>query len=450
MATAQWIGNALARSQVVTITVSAVAVGGTLNVTINGKTVTYTCVTGDTVAIATAALLALVSNTSTAPPEMNEQTWASPTSSTITATAQQAGVPFAGMAGGLTVSATGGAGISSATTTANSSPSDAADAKNWLRSGGQVATPVNQLPQDNDDLVIADTSVPILWNLDTALNNVRLASVTRWQSFTGTIGLPEVNPNGYYEYRATYLKLRGGGVSTASSSFSSPGGGTGGSLPVVLGFGQVGTGPTRERYDFQNQTFNLQVLAAGQPQDPASVRVLGTSAANAVTALVNTSLAIAMLPGEVATIASAVVGSGGVLFLGPGVTFNTSCTVNGGQLDLNCSVPTLLILNNAFVIQGRVAPASQTYNDVTVKNQSSLVWLSGSNIAGLTLQTGSNFQKQTQSAMTITSLSIEADTCTFSDLFNAVTFTNAVPLVNALTAGPFRFSAGKKFTIANA
>ncbi len=442
MPTVQWIGNAANFSQVVTFRVTAVATNGLLTATLNGGVISYTCLSTDTVATAMTGWLALLA-ASTTPPEYQEITFASSVTATGTATAKQAGVPFAGMGGGLEFTASGGAAVTATITTPNSSESDAANPQNYSRNG------VASLPQNDDDFDIGNSAVPILWNLDTAIPAVKLASVTRRQSFTATIGLPVWNPNGYYEYRYTRFKLFGGGTSGTSSSMGQP---TQPVLPVVLGFGG-GSGPTRERYDFQTQQVNVQALASGQPQDTYAIDLIGTNSSNVISTIVGTSVGVGTLPGDTVTLASATVGTNGVISLGPDCTFSGTLTLTGGAALLNCSVPVILAQDNSQMAQGTLASALHlSYPSITLKNRSTLSWQSGSNIGTFVMQTGSSFNKSpTTQPMTITALTIDVapgTQCQFVDPYNSVSFSTPVVLNGALQSGPFFFAAGRTFTIA--
>ncbi len=235
--------NAQYTSQIEQVQVTAINVGDNLVATVNGKTVTYTVVTGDTIDTATAAWLALLSDTSSTPPEIQEATYSSPDTDLIWATATTPGTPFAGMTGGLVFSATGGCAVTQTSIAANSSPSDVGNAKNWLRAGSPG------LPQNGDDVILANSSIPFLWNMD-ALVAIQFASYVRWQSFEAAIGLPDINPAGYIEYRAKSFKFVGSGT-----------------LSMVLGQGTTdsgpASGPARERYDLGAQRVTLTVLGAG-------------------------------------------------------------------------------------------------------------------------------------------------------------------------------------------
>jgi hypothetical protein len=222
MATVFWVGNAPNISQVDTLTVSVAGVGGTITAIMGVApytvSVVYTVVTGDTTSTAATALAALLS-ASTAPPQFSDATY-SVTNNVITATAATPGTPFT-----LTASSGGGATMTRAAVTANSSQSDVNAAANWNRAGAAA------IPQAADAVIVANSTVPLLWNLD-QLAAVAFASFTRFQNFTGTIGLPENNPAGYPEYRPTYFQFIGN---------ANP-------IKVVLGIGD-GSGPTRERYN---------------------------------------------------------------------------------------------------------------------------------------------------------------------------------------------------------
>ncbi len=434
--TTYWVGNAAAISAVLQATVTGVGVGGTLTATINGKVIQYTSVTGDTAATAATAWLALL-GASTAPPEFQSLTWASGGSAIITATAKNAGQPFFGMTGGLVFTAASGCTVTTTTVNAGSSPSDVGLAQNYRRNN------IASLPQGGDDLVVADSAVPLLYNLN-ALASVALASYTRYQSFTGTVGLPQNNPNGYFEYLPTYLKLNGGAASSSSAS-PSPGGGS--VLNVLLGFGPTGSGPTRERYDFQTQQVNCTVLATGTPLDAYGVRFLGSNSANLLTVM-GPSVGVAMLPGETATLAGASVTNSGRLDLGPAVTFSGTLTVTGAVSDMNCTVPVVLGQQGAGLSQGTVAGnLTLTYPNVSVIGGSTLIWRSPSAITALVLQTGSLFDKGTdQRAITVGTLTLDWDSCVVNDPFNAVTY-GSIVTKNACNTGPFRNGAGKKLPI---
>lgn len=432
--TALWAPNQAAIKQVETYTFSAPnSVGNTYIATINGKSVTYSSVSGDTATTVATALYELLNEQDSIAAEFTEIEWANPSDGVITATAKVAGTPFANVPGtslGLVLSTGNGLsnGISTAHTTANASPSDINDAQNWLR----VTAPapgVRQLPQHGDDVVIANTSIPMLWNLD-QLASVRFNTFTRYQTFEGTIGLPDNNPGGYTEWRATYFKITG-------PAGSVPAGG----LQMVLGFDTgSGSGPTLERYDTQSQPTTLVILASGSAGDEYGVRWKGVHSANTFRLLGGVSLGIAMVPGEIATLSSCSMGDGSRLGLGAGVTWTAGSTLTmiSGSAILNSAPATLTLENGARV---EIATDSLTWATITARGGSSIIPVAGGTITNLTLETGSSLDKSSDSrALTITNSTIDGDSCIVNDPLNAITWTNATTVKQRVANGPFRFT----------
>lgn len=381
--TVVWAPNQGAVAQVETGTFTAPnSVGNTYSATINGKTVTYSSVSGDTAALAATGLYTLLNNSTI--PEFKEVTWTNPSAGVVVGTAKTAGTPFANVPGtsaGLVFSTGNGLanGIAQVHTTPNASPSDVNDPQNWLR----IAAPApgaRQLPQNGDDMVVANSNVPMLWNLD-QLAAVQLNTYTRWQSMTGAIGLPENNPNGYTEWRATYFKFVG-------PQGSVPAGG----LSMVLGYGKTGDGPSRERYDVGSQQVTLTCLAAGQAADEYGVRFLGVHTANTFTVLGGVSLGIAMLPGEIATLASGTVDGGATLGIGPGVTWTAGATLTtfGGAAVLNSAPATITGANGTSFT---FTTTGLTWATITVQGGCTLTWLCGGIITTLTMSQSCSLDK---------------------------------------------------------
>lgn len=442
MTTCYWNPNSQTIAEVVTCTVSAVPAGGggTLVASINGKSITYTTVVGDTTTSAVSAWLTLLQNAASTFLESGEITWTS-SANVLTATAAVPGTPFSGVTGnGLVFNATGGCTIVVATTQANVSPSDVANANNWIRGNN------TGLPQNGDDVALQNSSVPLLWNLD-ALAGVRFNTFKRWQSFAAAVGLPEINPLGYIEWRQTYFQFSGPIL---------------GILSMQLGLNDFGSGPVRERYNVGSQQVTLDALNSAGAADAFAIRFLGTNPQNALR-LVNTSLGVAMLPGEVAALASALVDGGGLIALGPGVTFGslpTSSSVSGassaapgsgGSVILSsgqgilCSAPAVLkaLLGSAVqILQGT------TYPSVLAQGGSTLTWSSGANIGALTLQSGSVLDKSNDvQPMQIAQVTLDADTCTIRDPNNAITFTGTISYINGVNSGPIQRGPGGKIQV---
>lgn len=431
--TVVWAPNRGNVAQVETGTFTAPnGVGNTYTATINGKSVTYTSVASDTAALAATGLYSLLIASEI--PEFAEVTWTNPSAGVVVGTANTSGVPFANVPGtsaGLVFSTGNGLanGIVQVHTVANASPSDVYDSQNWLRIT-PPAPGVRQLPQDGDDMVVANSSVPMLYNLD-QLAAVQLASYTRWQSMTGNIGLPENNPGGYTEWRATYFKFSG-------PQGSVPAGG----LTMILGYGS-GDGPQRERYDVGSQPTTLVCLAAGQAVDEYGVRFLGVHTANTFTVLGGVSLGIAMLPGEIAKLSSSTVDGGATLGVGAGVTWTAGATLTayGGSVVLN-SAPA--VLTGANGTQFTFTTSGLTWATVTVQGNCNLDWLCGGTVTTLTMSQSCVLDKSKDArTLTITNHTVDGDTCYFNDPLNAVVYTNAGTVKQSVQSGPYRFTGTK-------
>lgn len=429
--TAVWAPNQAAVAQVETVTlVGTPSVGNSFSAAINGKTITYTATGTDTLATFVTGLYSLLITSTVS--ELNEITFANPSSGSITATAKVAGTPFANVPGtsaGLVFSTGSGYGGTTTTvhTQANQSPSDVNDPQNWLRITAP-ALGVRQLPQNGDDFVINNSSVPMLWNLD-QLKAVQANTFNRWQSFTGTIGLPENNPNGYAEWRATYFWFNG-------PQGSVPAGG----LQMVLGQGSSGSGPTRERYNLQSSQVTFTVLAAGQADDEFGVRFLGVHTANTFTLLGGVSLGIAMLSGETSNLNSSTVDGSGTVGIGPGVTWTAASTLTlyGGTAILNSAPATLTITNGGNLT---VAKDLLTWTTVSLQGGSTATWLAGGTITNLTMTTNSTLDKsQDARTLTITNSTIDGDSCFVLDPLNSIVWTNATSVKQSVTSGPIQFT----------
>ena len=436
MPTTYWSPNQAAVAQVSTYTYTAPSsVGNTYIATINGKSVTYTSVSGDTATTVATAHYNLLSATSSVPAELTEIQFANPSAGVVTATAKNAGTPFAnitinGVAGQGLVMSTGNGlanGITTVHTTANKSPSDVADAQNWLRVTPPAAG-VRAIPVNGDDVIVSGSNVPLLWNLD-HLIAVQFNTYTRWQSFVGTIGLPAVNPVGYDEWRQTYFRFVGPQGSVPS-----------GGLAMVLGYdADGGSGPGRERYNVGSQPVTLTILATGSPIDDYAVRFLGVHTANTFKMHAGTSLGIAMTPGETSNLSSCTVDNS-TLGLGAGVTWTAASTLTmyGGSVFINSAPATLLLNNGAFATFGTT---DLTWTTITAQGGSSMSWPCGGTITTLTMTNSCTLDKsQDVRTLTITNATIDGDTCAFNDPLNAIVWTNPVSVKQQVSSGPFRFT----------
>lgn len=428
--TTYWAPNQAAVAQVETYTFSVPnSIGNTYSAQINGKTVTYTSISGDTAATVVLAMLALLQTSTIA--ELQELSFASPTPTTLTATAQVAGTPFANVPGttlGLIFTTGNGLvnGITTAHTQANTSPSDGNDPQNWLRVN-LVPTPPTKtraLPQNGDDVVLANSSTPMLWNLD-QLAAIQFNTYQRRLSMTGQVGLPETNTNGYTEWRAKHFKFVG-------PQGSVPAGG----LSMILGYndGSGSTGPSLERYNVGSQQATLTVLSAGQ------VDFLGVHTLNTFSALGSATLNVAANPGEVAQLTSSTIDGNATVNLGPGVTWTAASTLTmlGGSATLN-SAPATLSLSNAA--QATFATDQLTWPSITAQGGCLLTWYAGGTITNLTLSQFCILDKSNDArTLTLTNHTIDGDTCQIIDPLNSIVFTNAGTVKQQVSSGPYVFT----------
>jgi hypothetical protein len=194
MATVVFTGQQQARAQVGTLVITNANIGDSITVTINRKDIAFTPTTAVEADLA-AGLYALLA--ASAEGEFAEITWSYDSSVTITFTGPADGAP-------ITVTKTdAGASTSTLTlaATAAKSPHDFNDAENFL--GGA-------LPANGDTVVFENSDVAVKYNLSALTATTFL--VVRRKTHTGAIGLPDTNPNGYREYRATHLEFAGVGT----------------------------------------------------------------------------------------------------------------------------------------------------------------------------------------------------------------------------------------------
>lgn len=431
---AYWAPSQATIAQVETYTFTAPnAPGNTYTATENGKSVTYTSIAGDTAASVATALFQLLNQTSNIPAEMQEIQFANPSAGVMTATAREAGTPFANVLGttkGLVMSTGGGLtnGIATVHTQPNQSPSDVSDPLNWLRVM-PPGTPVNSLPQGDDLMVVANSSVPMRWNLD-QLAGVQVSGYQRQQSMTGDIGLPVINPNGYYEWRAPYLVLSGP---------------AGGALQMILGEG-AGTGKTNESYNVGNQLTELTVLGGGTVNFISEVTTSGSSFSsssgssfNTINLLGGVTLNAAMNIGEVANLGNCLVGGSATLNVGAGVEWvpGATLTVNGASASLG-SAPTTIVSAGGSIT---VVTDGLTWTSITAQLGSTLTWLSGGTIDNIVLTTNSILDKSGDARpLTIIDSTVDGNTCSINDPLNVITYTNPTTVTLQTTAGPFKFT----------
>lgn len=309
MTTQIWRGDAPAIAQVSSVTITAYDVTTTYTVTINGKSVSVLGQGGTTATTATAIQVALAASNI---PEFLEITW-SVSGSTISGKAVTAGMPFT-----FTKSVSGGTGTmgSVTTPTASAGPNDWSTAANW--STGTV-------PAATDDVYLQNSTVDILYGLAQAY--VALNSFTRYQTYTGKIGLPQYTQgqNSYYEYRTRYLQI---GPATAT-----------------LGRGD-GAGGGRCQIDFGTVAVTVIVEGAGPAADQGlpAITLDGSNASNVLNITQGT-IGLALDAGSTAQFPVIRVGSelspatDVILTAGAGCTLG-AITQSGGSVTVASNVTT--------------------------------------------------------------------------------------------------------------
>jgi hypothetical protein len=328
MSTRRWIGTAKKVKQVSTITI-----GGTWLAT---ETITVTIGTVDLVV--TIGSLVLTSQVAATLVQAWNGTTLTDTTATSSPSVAEGGAVSLGQFAGITASVsgsvvtlTGTAGrpftfsvaessasgtVADATPTAATGPNFTSNADNW--SG-------NAVPVDNDTIVFDSGNVPVLYDLNMA---IQPAAYIQTKGYSGTIGLPDINVDvsskPYNEYRTTHLTFDNNSVTCT----------------YTIGQG-TGQGSGRTRIDAGAGQSVVLIYGTGTRLDDGipSLRFLGIHASNVYTALGGDS-AIADIPGQVSTISVlrtvASQASVPTLVVGAGVTLATA-NFDGGNVTVNCA-----------------------------------------------------------------------------------------------------------------
>lgn len=325
MATRRWLGKAAATTDKWTGTVGGTwSAGDTVTVTINNKSVTGTL--GATVTVAQVLQLIknmfnslsseIESDESYTPAdggqsiaEFKEYAAAVASATTVTFTAVTAGVP-----GTISVSKSSASGtFTISNTVAATGPNFFDNQDNW--SG-------NTVPVNSDTIEFDAGSSDLLYNLSTGLTGL---TINIRDGYTGKIGLPEVNANGYDEYRTKSLTTAGGTTTVLIDSDSCQ----------------------RVRLAFGANTAAVVIRGTGTRLDPNVPVVLLTGGDGSSTlAISKGDVGAAFYAGETAqftTIDTSYIGNpaSDVRFVGG--TGLTAATVNkiGGLAEFNANVTTL-------------------------------------------------------------------------------------------------------------
>ncbi|KKL84732.1 hypothetical protein LCGC14_1961770, partial [marine sediment metagenome] len=315
MATRVWEGgNAPAVAHVSKITVTGTwATNDTATLTCGSVSVTFTVGGTQTIGAVVAGLVSAWN--AAAAGEMAEAT-AADASPDITFTSDTAGMPIE--VTGYESTAGNGALGAQTDTTPNSGPNCWDSAANWSYLGT-----TRSLPVTGDDMVYENSPIPCLYGL--AQSGITLASLTRLETFTGTLGLPRNNTldanNPYVEYRPTHLEI--------------------GATSVYLGMGNGG-GSGRFNLDTGSVQTDLNIWDSGTPLEAGIPPILwkGTHSSNTVT-INKGSVGIAFFAGETATINVLNVSYAEFqatdvdVICGKGVTFNGTVDIDGGTVEIN-------------------------------------------------------------------------------------------------------------------
>ena len=333
MATVTFVGKQRAQAQVGTLTVGTADTGGTITVTVGGTaSVVITPTTTNTTTTAE-ELLAALQAAAQANPVFAELTWEQ----------DAAVVTFTGPADGSPIVISKTDGGSNATTLDDDavadplSPFDLADAANY--SGGA-------LPSNGDTLVMGS---PAKYGL-TALAAVGLAEFVRPAGVQ--VGLPDVNPAGYPEFRTTYMSLKS-------------------TLATIDVSNQDGAGAVRLNLVTTACTLTVRGDQGGGQLGGEALHLKGSAAATAVNL---TGGSFAACPGAEDTLTMTTLRAiGATVRVGPGCTLGTP-TIFGGTVLLEASWSSgLTVDGGAAVTVGRAATGTMTLDS------GSVLWLSTAN-----------------------------------------------------------------------
>lgn len=375
MATIRWRGDSVPVAQVSSWTFAGTWLSTeTITVTIGDKTATM--ITGSTAIATIIANLTAYFNglDQTAYPEFAaEITFGNDTVSVVTATAKTAGEPFTVA---LSTNSASGTITGPSATVASAGPSDASTGANY--SSGST-------PGTADALVI-DIPATITSGL-ASISSVASVLI----SAPCTIGRPDINPGGYFEYRPTYWSL-------AAPTWTFSTGVAGGSCSF--------------RIDPGSHATTINVFGMGAPSAGATYALQikncnSTSALNIQQGVIG----VAVGSGETSTIPTISVGyvssptSDVSLTLGSGCTL-TTINQGGGSVTVNSSVATAwtITAGTAFLISGTIAALKALPSD----GQTVAVTWDGGTITSLVFGNASVTADRTEAAKTATNTTIYA------------------------------------------
>jgi len=315
----RWIGNAAYVTDLWTISApSGTIVSQTYNVTINGKSVSYTAGGSDTASFILQSLQGLLAAFNPAPPaEFQELTWAlvgtAGSYTAITATQNTPGVPST-----ISVTTSGAATFSITNTTPANGPNFFTTAANW---------DLGTAPANSSVCYFDNGSIPCLYGLSTSLTGV---TIVVNQGYSGLIGLPALNQTNtsttgtYSEYRTQSLTLAGGTVTINSTSVQ------------------------RCNIAFGAHLATVQIVATSTQRLLSSVPIVLITGGNSSSVLtaVQGDIGVAFYENQTAQFATISTGyatnpnSDVVLYVGVGATLAT-VVKNGGSHEIHANVTTI-------------------------------------------------------------------------------------------------------------
>jgi len=193
---------------------------------------------------------------------------------------------------------------------------------NWFSEGDNWSA--GNVPVDNDDIIFDAGSVSCLYGLETVI--VEPLSITIFKSYTGKIGLEEINADSsslpYMEDQPTYLLLTEGGVPTTTT--------------INIGQGS-GTGSSRIKLNVNNATKSIvTVYGTGSASTGHALYIKGGTATSTIDIL-DGSVGLGFYEGETANFAAGVTTGSNPTSLNLTIGRDTVVTtVNIGGGTVNC------------------------------------------------------------------------------------------------------------------
>jgi hypothetical protein len=410
MPTLFWRGDAQPVAQVNTVTPGGTIGTETFTIAINRKEVSYTATTGDAVADVCEGLVAafLAVQNDGYHPEFDEVTVADATTH-VTLTGPASGKPFVN-----TSSATGAATCVTATTTEATGPNHFDNADNWQTVGSTTPTKVAA----GDTVYYQGTNVDCLYGLDD-LSGSTLAAVYIMASYTGKIGLPEINAdanNKYVEYRDRYLQV--------------------GITALYIGQGE-GNGSSRIRIDLETVNSTIEVYQTANSSDDFPPFCYHSSGTTTVLRVFKGHVGVAVTEaGQTANLTTLTIGkeasvaADATVEIGTGCATITTATKSGGTLIVDdVGITTFEQTAGSTEIRGAVLPTTCRVYGGEVK-----VGGSGTITTLVVAKGGVMDFNLSQVSRTVTNCTIEAG-ATLLDSESTVTWTNPITLNRARLPG---------------